>query len=94
LIPEVRPVQFGFFNAPQFLFLNPVAQLGALSPFAALAAASPVSALAALSPSLNILNPAINPNAALLAFNPAASPALALSSKAGKATLPFAYYGI
>jgi len=82
----------GFSNPTQKLFKNPVAQLGALSPFAALAASNPVAALAALSPSLNIFNPAVNPNAALLAFNPAAAPSLALSSKAGSATLPFGFF--
>lgn len=83
----------GFLNPTQKLFKNPVAQLGALSPFAALAASNPVAALAALSPSLNIFNPAVNPNAALLAFNPASANILALSAKAGKATLPFGKFG-
>jgi len=82
---------FGF-NTPASLFFKPAAQLAALDPFASLAASNPVAALAALSPSLNIFNPAVNPNAALLAFNPAAAPSLALSSKAGSATLPFGFF--
>lgn len=80
-----------------FGFFNPAAALAPLSPFAALAASNPFAALTALSPTLNIFNPAINPNAALLSFNPAAAPTLALSSKLGKAALPFAkrpFFGI
>jgi hypothetical protein len=68
---------------------NPAAQLAPLSPFGSLAATNPNAALTALSPSLNILNPAINPNAAFLAANPAAAPTLALGSVQGPATLPF-----
>lgn len=79
----------GFFGTPVNLFFNPPAQLAAFNPFASLAASFPLAALAAKSPALNIFNPAINPNAGLLAFDPAAAPSLALSSKAGKATLPF-----
>lgn len=76
-------------SAPGQIFNNPLAQLGALSPFAALAASNPSAALAALSPALNIFNPAVNPNAALLQFNPGAAPSLALGSVQGPATLPF-----
>ena len=89
-------MNFGL-STPGSLFLNPAAQLAPLSPFGALAASNPFAALTALSPTLNIFNPAINPNAALLAFNPLAAPTLALSSKLGKATLPFAkrpFFGI
>jgi hypothetical protein len=81
------------FNAPQDVFTNPVTQLAALNPFAALAAADPNAALTALSPSLNIFNPAVNPNAAFLAFNPASAPTLALGSVQGPATLPFGKFG-
>lgn len=79
----------GAFNPTTQAFTNPIAMLGALNPFAALAASNPAAALLALSPTLNIFNPAINPNAALLNFNPAAAPTLALSGKAGPATLPY-----
>lgn len=65
-------------SSPQAVFADPVAQLAALDPIAALAALSPVAALSALSPTLRMFNPAINPRAALLAFNPAAAPALAV----------------
>lgn len=85
-------MNFGF-NVPVNLFLNPAAQLAPFSPFGALAASNPVAALTALSPALNIFNPAVNPNAAFLAFNPAAAPSLALGSVAGKATLPFGKLG-
>lgn len=54
--------------APWEVFEDPVVQLAALCPFCALAALSPTAALAALSPALRIFNPAINPNAARLAF--------------------------
>lgn len=82
-------MNLGAFNPTLQAFTNPLAQLGALNPFAALAASNPFAALTSLSPTLNIFNPAINPNAALLSFNPAAANVLALSGKAGKATLPF-----
>jgi hypothetical protein len=76
-------------TAPAPIIGDLVSQLAPLSPFAALAAADPLAALTALSPSLNIFNPAINPNAAFLAANPAAAPTLALGSVQGPATLPF-----
>lgn len=72
-------MQFGFFSSPQQVFFNPAVQLSAISPFAGLAALSPTAALAAVSPALNIFNPAVNPRAAFLAFNPGAAPALALT---------------
>lgn len=77
------------FNTPADIFTNPLTQLGAVNPFAGLAAANPVAALGALSPSLNIFNPAVNPNAAFLQFNPAAAPTLALGSVTGPFNLPF-----
>lgn len=83
-------MNFGLFNPAFSTFVNPATQLAAFNPYAALAAVNPAAALAAVSPALNIFNPAVNPNAALLAFNPAGAPSLALSSKAGKVTLPFA----
>lgn len=55
-------------GTPQEVFSDPVVQLAALCPLCALAAISPKAALAALSPVLRLFNPAINPNAALLAF--------------------------
>jgi hypothetical protein len=76
-------------TTPASAFPNPVAQLAPLAPFGALAAANPAAALTTLSPALNIFNPAINPNAAFLAFNPAAAATLALGSVQGPATLPF-----
>lgn len=76
-------------NSPQQVFANPAVQLAGLSPFASLAAFNPVAATTALSPALNIFNPAINPNAGFLAFNPASAPTLALGSVQGPATLPF-----
>lgn len=78
-------MNFGKFGFPsKAVFSNPVAQLSAFSPFAALAALSPISALTALSPALNIFNPAVNPRAAILSFDPFAAPALALTSGFGK----------
>lgn len=53
----------------QEVFTDPVVQLAALCPICALSALSPEAALAALSPTLNIFNPALNPQAALLAFS-------------------------
>ncbi|HLN60746.1 MAG TPA: hypothetical protein VK464_04270 [Symbiobacteriaceae bacterium] len=50
------------------VFTDPIVQLAALCPICALAALSPAAALAALSPTLRLFNPAINPNAAMLAF--------------------------
>jgi hypothetical protein len=76
-------------STPGQVFNNPLVQLGGVNPLAALAANNPAAALAALSPALGIFNPAINPNAGLLAFNPAGAPTQALASKQGKATLPF-----
>lgn len=75
-------------NAPQQVFNNPIAQLAPLSPLASLAAANPTAALAALSPTLGLFNPAINPAAALLQFNPGAAPSLAIGGF-GKPFFPF-----
>lgn len=86
-------MNFGLANTPAAIFGSPLAQLGGLNPFLGLAAINPVASLAALSPVLNIFNPALNPNAALLAFNPLAAPALSLSSLAGPATFPFGKFG-
>lgn len=72
-------MHFGFFGSPEKVFFNPAVQLAPFSPFASLAAFSPQAALAAKSPALSIFNPAINPRAAFLAFNPAAAPTLALT---------------
>lgn len=80
-------------TSPLATISNPAVQLAPLSPFASLAALNPFAALTALSPSLNIFNPAINPNAAFLAFNPASAPTLALGSVQGPATLPFGKLG-
>lgn len=77
-------MQFGLFNAPGQTFLNPAVQLSALNPYAGLAALNPTAALAAISPTLGIFNPAINPRAAFLAFNPGAAPTLALTSGLAK----------
>jgi hypothetical protein len=68
----------GFFNVPGKIFANPAAQIPPFSPFYALAASNPVAALSAVSPVLNKFNPAINPRAALLQWNPGAAPTLAL----------------
>lgn len=72
----------GTFGAPSQIFNNPLTQLGGISPFSALAASNPSAALAALSPSLNLFNPAVNPQAALLQFNPGAAPTLAITGGA------------
>jgi hypothetical protein len=56
-------------STPQTVFSDPIVQLAALCPLCALAALSPEAALAALSPTLRIFNPALNVNAALLAFS-------------------------
>jgi hypothetical protein len=53
----------------QQIFSDPIVDLAALCPLCALAALNPVAALMVLSPTLRIFNPAINPNAALLAFS-------------------------
>ena len=53
----------------QEVFTDPIVQLAALCPICALSALSPEAALAALSPVLTIFNPALNPQAALLAFS-------------------------
>lgn len=57
-------------STPRGVFTDPIVQLAALCPLCALAALSPEAALAALSPALRLFNPAINPQAALLAFQP------------------------
>jgi len=72
-------MDFGGFDATEQVFFNPAVQLAPFSPLGSLAAFSPPAALAAKSPTLAIFNPAINPRAALLAFNPAAAPTLALA---------------
>lgn len=77
-------MNFGKFSPTKSVFFNPFVGLAGLSPFGALAALSPIAALTALSPTLQIFNPAINPRAALLAFNPAAAPALAVTPPFGK----------
>lgn len=84
-------MQFGFSKSPAKTFLNPAVQLSGLNPFAGLAALSPVAALSALSPTLQIFNPAVNPRAAFLAFNPGAAPTLALTGGFGK--WPFGKFG-
>ncbi len=66
-------------SAPTAIFTNPATQLGAISPFASLAAFNPSAALAAKSPTLQVFNPAVNPQAAFLQWNPAAAPTLALT---------------
>lgn len=71
-----------FFNPPLATFFSPVAQLAPFSPISALASVAPAAALSALSPTLQMFNPAINPRAALLAFDPAAAPALAVANSA------------
>lgn len=74
----------GFFNSPEQVFLNPAVQLAPFSPISSLAAFNPSAALAVKSPVLNIFNPAVNPRAAFLAFNPGAAPTLALTGGFGK----------
>jgi len=70
----------GFFpGSPEAVFAKPAVQLAAFNPYLSLAAISPSSALAAKSPTLALFNPAINPRAALLQFNPGAAPTLALT---------------
>lgn len=77
-------------NAPQQVFKNPAVDLAPFNKLASLAAFNPTAALAAKSPTLAIFNPAINPAAAFLQFNPGAAPTLALQGK-GK---PFGKFGI
>lgn len=76
-------------STPQRVFDDAIVQLAAISPLAALAALSPQAALAALSPVLQLFNPAVNARAALLAFNPAAKNALAVSG--GKLAPPWTW---
>lgn len=66
-------------NVAREVFSDPIVQLAALCPICALAALSPSAALAALSPVLRILNPAINPAAALLSFTAPVAPAAGTS---------------
>ena len=86
------PFSFGFGgkSVPGQVFNNPAVDLAPFSKLASLAAFSPAAALAAKSPVLAIFNPAINPAAAFLQFNPGAAPTLALTGK-GK---PFGKFGI
>lgn len=66
-------------NTPAIVFKNPVDQLAAFSPIASLAASNPYAALSAGSHTLQIFNPAVNPRAALLSFDPGATLSLAVS---------------
>ncbi len=84
------PFSFGGKSVPGQVFKNPAVDLAPFSKLASLAAFSPAAALAAKSPVLGIFNPAINPAAAFLQFNPGAAPTLALTGK-GK---PFGKFGI
>lgn len=72
---------FGKFgkSSPASVFKNPIDQLAAFSPIASLAATNPFAALSAGSGTLQIFNPAVNPRAALLAFDPGAVFSLAVS---------------
>ncbi len=79
----LTPTAVSPFGPTQQIFTNPIDQLASLNPFAALAASNPTAALAAKSPALQIFNPAVNPAAAQLQFNPASAPTLALKG-AGK----------
>lgn len=90
---NITPALTAGLTSPIGTITNPAVQLAPFSPFASLAALNPVAALTALSPSLNIFNPAVNPNAAFLAFNPGSAPTLALGSVQGAATLPFGKLG-
>ncbi len=81
---------FGGKSVPGQVFNNPAVDLAPFNKLASLAAFSPAAALAAKSPTLAIFNPAINPAAAFLQFNPGAAPTLALTGK-GK---PFGKFGI
>lgn len=86
-------MNLGAFSAPGQVFANPAVDLAPFSPIASLAAFNPSAALAAKSPVLNIFNPAVNPQAAFLAFNPAAAPTLALQGGLGYYGSPYAKYG-
>lgn len=66
-------------NSPGLVFKNPINQLAAYSPIASLAATNPYAALSAGSPTLQVFNPAVNPRAALLSFDPGAALSLAVS---------------
>jgi hypothetical protein len=79
---------FGGKSVPGHVFNNPAVDLAPFNKLASLAAFSPTAALAAKSPTLAIFNPAINPAAAFLQFNPGAAPTLALKGK------PFGKFGI
>lgn len=79
-VPSVAPT-FGGKSAPQQIFASPIDQLAPLNPVAALAATNPAAALSAKSPVLQLFNPAVNPNAALLSFAPGSAPALAVTGK-------------
>ena len=72
---------FGGQSVPGQVFNNPAVDLAPFNKLASLAAFSPAAALAAKSPTLAIFNPAINPAAAFLQFNPGAAPTLALTGK-------------
>lgn len=86
-------MQYGYFGSPQEVFGSPAVQLAPFSPLASLAAFNPAAALAAKSPVLSIFNPAINPRAAFLAFNPGAAPTLALTGGLSKPYYGKPYYG-
>lgn len=61
---------------------------------AALAAINPVAALTSGSPTLQMFNPAVNPQAAFLAFDPASAAALAIAPEAfGIGVGPFGPFG-
>lgn len=61
---------------------------------AALAAINPVAALTSGSPTLQIFNPAVNPQAAFLAFDPRSAQALAIAPEAfGLGVGPFGPFG-
>jgi len=81
-------------NAPQQVFNNPAVDLAPFNKLASLAAFNPTAALAAKSPTLGIFNPAINPAAAFLQFNPGAAPTLALQGKGKGFGKPFGKFGI
>jgi len=86
---DFSPILPGFGKSvPQQVFNNPAVDLAPFSKLASLAAFNPTAALAAKSPTLGIFNPAINPAASFLQFNPGAAPTLALKGK------PFGKFGI
>lgn len=66
-------------SSPALVFKNPIDQLAAFSPIASLAATNPFAALSAGSGTLQMFNPAVNPRAALLAFDPGSVFSLAVS---------------